>query len=44
MRRQTAQAGASRQEVAPEGAVLRQVLAGDPVRARLYFMSGNPAS
>ena len=30
MRRQTAQAGASRQEVAPEGAVLRQVLAGDP--------------
>ena len=43
MRRQTAQAGASRQEVAPEGAVLRQVLAGDPRPGALYFMCGNPA-
>jgi hypothetical protein len=30
MRRQTAQAGASGQEAAPEGADLRQVVAGDP--------------
>ena len=45
MRWQTAQAGASRQKVAPKCAVLRKVLAGDPrVRVRLYFMSGNPAS
>ena len=37
MRRQTAQAGALRQEVAPEGAVLRQVLAGDPHPGAFIF-------
>jgi hypothetical protein len=37
MRRQTAQAGASRQKVAPEGTVLRQVLSGNPCPGAFVF-------
>jgi hypothetical protein len=37
MRRQTAQAGAPRQKVAPEGAVLREILAGDPFPGAFVF-------